>query len=449
MIYTENRRLGLDKTGNIAVIAVPMGSSSTFLGNNLIKLNPNINSTLFNVSSGYLLNECSITYHPNDFAGFNAIAFDCKNDYFTYDGQTIRRVNGTTGAVIGSPTPVAGGISYDNSGIWVDNCNNVYVGTQTGVSIYNSSMAFVKTVNTGGPVYDIIEGQTSGEVLACGRGFVAALTGVACAPTTTVNVNLSPKICTGNTYTLPDGTIVTAGGIYKDTVTRGCVDTIYNINLTVLQSYSTTVNVSICTGSTYTLPIGTVVSAPGTYHDTLTKTNGCDSIINTVLAVDSVYKYVASDTICDGDFYQLPNGILVTTSGFYTDTVLSSTGCDSIFNVTLLVNPMPVANASSDATIYIGQSVNLTAFGGGTYNWSPSTGLSSTTDSTVTATPQYTTVYCVEVTKNNMCKDTACVKIVVETPCSTNKNLEVPNAFSPNGDNINDEIFLFGWNNCI
>jgi gliding motility-associated-like protein len=59
-----------------------------------------------------------------------------------------------------------------------------------------------------------------------------------------------------------------------------------------------------------------------------------------------------------------------------------------------------------------------------------------------------TTTYCVTGTDGS-CTDNDCVTIKVETPCITNKELGVPNAFSPNNDGNNDLFCLQGWSACM
>jgi gliding motility-associated-like protein len=64
------------------------------------------------------------------------------------------------------------------------------------------------------------------------------------------------------------------------------------------------------------------------------------------------------------------------------------------------------------------------------------------------ASPSETTTYCVT-TSTGSCSDDDCVEVKVETPCSTNKDLGVPNAFSPNNDGNNDLFCLSGWSACM
>lgn len=61
---------------------------------------------------------------------------------------------------------------------------------------------------------------------------------------------------------------------------------------------NTPVTASICQGSSYTLPDGNVVSAPGIYNTMLTSSTGCDSMIVTTLTVNSAITEQVSASIC-------------------------------------------------------------------------------------------------------------------------------------------------------
>jgi hypothetical protein len=80
--------------------------------------------------------------------------------------------------------------------------------------------------------------------------------------------------------------------------------------------------------------------------------------------------------------------------------------------VTITVTPNPVANAGADLATAPGVSAKIggkpTGSGAGplTYNWSPATGLSSSTAANPTATPSSTTTYEVTVTDANGCTAT-------------------------------------------
>ena len=85
--------------------------------------------------------------------------------------------------------------------------------------------------------------------------------------------------------------------------------------------------------------------------------------------------------------------------------------CDS---TTITINPLPTVTVNPSAPdICLGFSTSLTASGATSYTWSPSTGLSGTTGSTVTANPTTTTVYEVIGTDGNACSDTTQVTVTV------------------------------------
>jgi gliding motility-associated-like protein len=150
--------------------------------------------------------------------------------------------------------------------------------------------------------------------------------------TFTTNV-LNPIICIGNTYTLPWATVVNSSGTYRDTLryTTGCDSLRRIVNLTVQPFTTQVTNPIICIGQTYTLPWGTVVNATGTYRDTLYYTTGCDSVRRTVnLLVQTFAEVTINATFCTDSTYTLPWGTVVNTTGIYRDTLVYTTGCDSI-----------------------------------------------------------------------------------------------------------------------
>lgn len=104
------------------------------------------------------------------------------------------------------------------------------------------------------------------------------------------------------------------------------------------------------------------------------------------------------------------------TSGLFTVFVVETNqyGCpgDTV-SKPLLVNPLPVADAGSDAAICIGDNTSLSASGGIAYSWSPATGLNNTTIQNPVANPQNTTTYIVLVTDTNGCENTDDVVITV------------------------------------
>jgi len=264
------------------------------------------------------------------------------------------------------------------------------------------------------------------------------------------NTTVNQSICFGQSYPLPGGGAATALGTYYDTLIsgKGC-DSIITTVLSVTASLTGSQNPILCNGNSFTLHGATSVNTAGVYTDTVTSTGGCDSIITTTVVVKPNSASNPTPIICSNTAYTLPDGSQTNISGTYIDTVNSFNGCDSIITTTLIVKPSLTASVSPGVSITPGSNATLIGGGGASYNWLPATGLNTTTNDSVIASPTQTIQYCVEVTAANGCKDTACVTVTVELPCPINENLQIPNAFSPNNDNVNDAFCLQGWDVCL
>ncbi|HBW86044.1 MAG TPA: hypothetical protein DEF82_04680 [Crocinitomicaceae bacterium] len=126
----------------------------------------------------------------------------------------------------------------------------------------------------------------------------------------------------------------------------------------------------------------------------------------------------------------------------------SSNGCivnDSIFvNISFIDPSLVLANASPNITT-VGSTVTLYGSPSGldSYLWSPANGLSDPTMQQTNAVVNQNTIYTLTVTDGACTRsDTTEVKIY-EVICE-DPYVFIPNAFSPNGDNENDVLYVRG-----
>lgn len=112
----------------------------------------------------------------------------------------------------------------------------------------------------------------------------------------------------------------------------------------------------------------------------------------------------------------------------YTVTATASGSCESSASSSFSLSPQltpPTVTVSPNATICSGNSATLTAGGADTYVWSPTTNLSSSTGSSVIASPTTTTTYTVTGTASNGCTNSAQVTITVTPPPTANAGNDV------------------------
>lgn len=125
----------------------------------------------------------------------------------------------------------------------------------------------------------------------------------------------------------------------------------------------------------------------------------------------NTYSWTPSATLSDPNISDpVATPVLTTT---YSVHVTTGAGCEGDDEVTVTVNPLPVANAGIDNELCAGDSVQLNATGGNTYTWTPVTGLSNANIANPSASPGTTTTYTLTVVDQNNCTDDDQVTITV------------------------------------
>lgn len=212
-----------------------------------------------------------------------------------------------------------------------------------------------------------------------------------------VNTNISACINPGGSYNF-NGTLLTAGGLYHDTLTTASLcDSIVHLTLNEIVPVVAFSTISGCNavvhnGITYTT--STIV------YDTVYSVQFCDSIYEqTNINIETLVAVQQRDTVsgCQSIVYK---GVPYTFSQEISDTVKTAFGCDSIYKkVYLSIVPTPVITVQpSDTTICRGTAITLTATGAPTIQWEGYQPAPS-----VTVSPQTTTTYLVQATNELNC----------------------------------------------
>ena len=161
-----------------------------------------------------------------------------------------------------------------------------------------------------------------------------SITSTTLTVTTFYTVPLNSQIC-NNDSILFGGNYLDTSGIYYDTVqnANGC-DTLFVLDLVVDSTIpNTLININAC--DEFLTPNGILITSSGIFNDTLVAVSGCDSIINYNVIITYSSFVTVTDTACGS--YLSPQGNIYTATGIYTDTLVNSIGCDSIITIDLLI----------------------------------------------------------------------------------------------------------------
>ncbi len=166
--------------------------------------------------------------------------------------------------------------------------------------------------------------------------------------------NLTKTVCRCDTL---NNVVYCKSGTYQEKFkTKSGCDSIVNLSLTVVPPRNSVVNSVTCQGVPFILG-KKILKISGVYKDTTqSKITGCDSIITLNLTVRDANRYNYSRTICEGDSI-LQGKKHYKTDGIHTDTVKTTSGCDSILILTLSLKKGGVKNI--DSTVCIGKCVTI------------------------------------------------------------------------------------------
>ncbi len=151
----------------------------------------------------------------------------------------------------------------------------------------------------------------------------------------TFRTEIEQEICQGDSFNFNDQDL-TEAGTYRDTLVASTTsDSFIVLTLTVLDTIQTTITQTIIEGNSFDFN-NQDLTAAGTYRDTLTRVNTCDSFIVLTLTVLDTFRTEIEQEICQGDSFNF-NDQDLTEAGTYRDTLVASTSADSFIVLTLTV----------------------------------------------------------------------------------------------------------------
>ena len=227
-------------------------------------------------------------------------------------------------------------------------------------------------------------------------------------------LNISPdiSICSGDSTLL----YCTGAATYNWSPNLGlssASDSIIYAHPSTTTTY--TVSGAFATGCSLTRSVTVNINSADVTINTSGSTNVCSGT-TVILNGNGTSQYVWSN----GD---TSSSISVTSSGVYYLNGFEN-GCQDLDSITIIFNPIPALTLSGPNSIINcnGSSSTIQVTGADSYFWSPSLGISSTTDSIINASPLISTIYTVTGTNQFGCTSTTTVTV---TPSIANVSISV------------------------
>jgi gliding motility-associated-like protein len=247
--------------------------------------------------------------------------------------------------------------------------------------------------------------------------------GICGSVSTSVNSNASvlvnplPTVNAGADISLCSNTLAQLSGSGAGTLSWAPPTALNNSNIgnpTVLHLDTTMTFILTATG-------GSGCVSSDTMNFTIRPQPIADAGPDTSLCEQTLYQLQGSGA---GNYQWLPSAGLsnpsvtnpvftaANTTQFYF-TVTNQYGCSNTDQVTITVNPLPVANAGNDTTVCSGSPFSLHGSGGASYSWYPSANMVGANTPNPTVTLNVNTAFYVIASTTFGCKDTDNVAVIV------------------------------------
>jgi gliding motility-associated-like protein len=358
------------------------------------------------------------TYTWNTGANTNSISVSpSATTIYTVAGSTAgcNGVNTTTVTVNTNPT-----ITVNSSSICSGQSATL---TASGANTYTWSNGINTNTQTVSPT-STTSYTVNGTALNGCNNMVAAILTVSVTTTPTLSVN-STSMCVGNTATL------TANGATTYTWNTGAFTNSIVITPSITTSYTVVGANGSCASQTITSV--TVDNTPSS-----TYTNAINSCPTQSVNLFAGLSNTASSYTWSNGAITYSQTVNPSTSTIYTAQGSNANGCPILSStITINVNSITAnfTGANTNDIVTVGTTLNLTntSIGSTNYMWSSCNGISTNTNITL-ALANTGTCCIILVASNASCSDTMmkCIEVV------NIASLNIPNVFTPNGDNIND-----------
>ena len=361
--------------------------------------------------------------------GFNGLACT-PNWLFLYDGADLFKFNKTNGSLIVRRSAV-GSTQQSWGGLDADLCNNVYVGHNSTIAVFNgttlaSGSAPTSTIALSNTVYDLMLGKNYTNIYASGEGYVSSfsltsppvsISKVIVAPTCanpcsgsiTANLNMCGTIdTTGATYQWSNGATThtitgLCAGTYTVTITPNGVCMIFTDTVTIgaggqYAGPDQTVSCTALPGGTATMAAtgsGTWTAQAGNPGTATITTPSSPTTTITTFSVAGTYNFI-----------------------------WSASGCSD--TAAVIVNSAPNAGVDQFVICYpTNNTATMAATGSGTWTaqaGNPGTATITTTNSPTTTITGFSAAGTYHfIWTNGSCSDTAAVTVTAKPNAGTDQ----------------------------